>query len=122
MLGMKNVYHHHIDRAKVGIKPQRGMLTLFRHDTPDDEWMEYVGAKGWIVISQDYSFHLEPSVLSVIKQHRVKVFYLWGASDPKREVMRVFLNNHTKIIATASANDGPYVFRIKQRGPLQRYM
>ena len=118
---MKNVYHHHIHCVKAGVKPERGRETLFLHDTPDDEWMDFVGSRGWIVISHDYKLHLEEAVLSLIKQHRVKVFYLWGASDTKREVMRVFLNNHKKIVDMA-ANPGPYVFRIKKRGPLQRFM
>lgn len=116
LLGMKNVYHHHIHRAKVGLKPEAGQINFFRHDTPDDEWMEFVGAKGWLVISQDYSFHLEPAVLSVIKQHGVKVFYLWGSDKPKWEVMRVFARHYDGILKLSDAKAGPFIYRVKARG------
>src|SRR5438132_10512517 len=119
---MKNVYHHHIHRVKIGIRPEHGRETLFLHDTPDDEWMECIGSREWIAISQDYRLHRQPSVLSIIKQYRVKVFYLWGASETKQEVMRTFLNSHRKIIDMAAAHSGPYVFRVKRRGPLERFM
>lgn len=119
---MKNVYHHHIHRVKIGIRPEHGRETLFLHDTPDDEWMEFIGSREWIAISQDYRLHRQPSVLSIIKQYRVKVFYLWGASETKQEVMRTFLNSHRKIIDMAAAHSGPYVFRVKRRGPLERFM
>ena len=119
---MKNVYHHHIHCVKItGFKAERGRERLFQPDTPDDEWMDFVGSRNWVVISQDYSFHRERAVLSVIRQHRVKVFYMWGASERKQEVMRVLLNNFSRIIETAR-NPGPYVFRVKQRGPLTRFM
>ena len=119
LLGMRNVYHHHIHRVKVGLKPERGQVNLFRHDTPDDEWLAFVGAKGWVVISQDYSFHLEPAVLSVIKQHGVKVFYLWGADKAKWEVMRVFARRYDDILEAAAGNRGPFIFRVRERGAFE---
>jgi PIN domain-containing protein len=119
---MKNVFHHHIHRAKVGLKPEHGRTSLFVHNTEDDEWIEFVGSREWVVISQDYSLHLEDAVVSAIKQYKVKVFYLWGANEKKHETMRVFLNNHDRIVDMATRNPGPYIFRVKKRGPLQRFM
>ncbi len=119
MLGLKNVYHHHIHRAKVGIKPERGRETLFQHDTPDDEWMAFVASREWIVITQDYSLHRERAVLSAIKQHKAKVFYLWGAQAPKWEAMRVFMNRYKKILDMAAATSGPFIHRVTARGSFQ---
>lgn len=121
-LGLRNVYHHHINRSIVGEKPSRDRTTLFEHDTPDDEWMDYVGSRGWVVISQDYSLQLEQATLAAIKQHKVRVFYLWGSEAPKAETMRVFLNARARIIDMATRNPGPYIFRVKKSGTLQRYM
>jgi len=122
LLGMSNVYHHHIHRAKVGLKPERDEKTLFGHDTHDDVWMDFVASRGWIVISQDYRLHLESAALTSIKQHGAKVFYLWGAEAPKIDVMRVLLNNYKRIVQFAASNPGPYVLRVKARGALQRFM
>jgi hypothetical protein len=119
LLGMKNVYHHHIHRAKAGLRPEAGQVSLFHHDTPDDEWMAFVGAKGWVVLSQDYSFHLEPAVLSVIKQHGAKVFYLWGADRPKWDAMRVFARQFDRIVKISGTTAGPFIYRVKARGAFE---
>lgn len=121
-LGMKNVYHHHIHRSIVGEKPGPDGVSLFHHGTRDDVWMNYVGPRGWIVISQDYRFQLEDATLSAIKQHRVRVFYLWGAEAPKVESMRTFLNARKKILEISSINPGPYIFRVRKNGVLKRFM
>lgn len=121
-LGMKNVYHHHIHREIVGEQPTRNALTLFEHSTADDVWMDYVGQRNWIVISQDYKFQHEPATLSAIKQHSVRVFYLWGAQAAKVDSMRTFLNGRERIIDMATRNAGPYIFRVQRSGSLKRFM
>lgn len=121
-LGMKNVYHHHIHRAIVGDKPTREQQSLFVHNTEDDEWMDYVGSRGWVVISQDYRLQLQPSTLTAIKQHRVRVFYLWGAEAVRIDTMRTFLNARRRIEDMATRNPGPYIFRVSRGGALTKYM
>ena len=120
LLGLKTVYHHHIECSKCGVTPSRERLKLFAHDTPDDEWMAFVASRGWIVISQDYSFHREPAVVSVIKQHSAKVFYLWGADARKHHVMQLFLNRREQILETAALSDGPFIYRVPHRGAFER--
>jgi hypothetical protein len=120
LLGMNNVYHHHIHRAKCGLPIESGRVKLFDHDTRDDEWMAFVGAKKWIVVSQDYSFHREPATLSVIKQHSAKVFYLWGADKPKIAVMRVLLRRFDSMVRVATSTPGPFIYRVKARGPFEQ--
>lgn len=116
---MKNVYHHHMHRAKAGIKPERDRLTLFVHDTTDDEWMDFVASRKWIVFTQDYSLHREDATLAVIKQHGAKVFYLAGAENNKREIMKLFLNRHDQMVDFALMASGPFVIRVKPRGAFE---
>ncbi|MGQ0651555.1 MAG: hypothetical protein ACT4P4_04670 [Betaproteobacteria bacterium] len=117
LLDMKHVYHHHIHRAKIGLPVERGKERLFPAEATDDEWMAFVAEKRWIVITQDYKLHLEPAVVSLIKQHGAKVFYLWGAEAPKFDAMRVFMQQHKKIVGLAAAKPGPFIYRVKARGP-----
>ena len=120
MLGMKNVYHHHIHRGKIGLPIVRGKVKLFEAEATDDEWMAFVAEKGWIVFTQDYSLHHEPAVVSLIKQHGAKVFYLWGAESPKYDVMRVFMNRLRKALALATGTPGPFIYRLKARGAFEQ--
>jgi len=116
LLGLKNVYHHHIERAIVGLPPERGKTKLFAQEAQDDEWMAFVAAQGWIVFTQDYALHHQPAVVSIIKQHGAKVFYLWGAEATKFEAMRVLMARLSRALEIAAANNGPFIYRIKPRG------
>ena len=62
------------------IKHHLGLLDaegnpLFPQNTPDDVWLEYVGQRGWIVISRDGKFHRTAIERETIKQHGVGCFY-----------------------------------------------
>ena len=113
---MKNVYHHHIDRVKVGLPPERGKVKLFPQEAQDDEWMAFVAAQGWIVFTQDYALHHQPAVVSIIKQHGAKVFYLWGAEATKFEAMRVLTARLAGALEIAATSNGPFIYRMKPRG------
>jgi hypothetical protein len=117
---MNNVCHHHIHRAKLGLPIEHGRVKLFQHDTSDDEWMAFVAARKWIVITQDYRLHREAATLSAIKQHGAKVFYLWGAEQPKIAIMRVLLHRLEAMIRVAKITTGPFIFRVKARGQFER--
>lgn len=116
-LGMTNVYHHHIECVKCNIATTPDRVKLFDHNTADDRWMHEVGALGWVVISQDYKWHREPVVLEAIKQHSVRVFYLWGAGASKWATMRVFARAYDKIVQRA-AGPGPFICRVSESGKL----
>jgi hypothetical protein len=88
LLGLK-VYHHHIAPELVGTTPAPGQRSLFRHDEADDVCLEFVGKRGWIVLGQDYKYHLHAQILSAIRTHRIGVFYIWGAEAPKWRTMQL---------------------------------
>lgn len=117
---MKNVYHHHIHRAKIGLPIVQGRVELFRQEAPDDEWMDFVAQRGWIVFTQDYALHRQPAVVSLIKQHGAKVFYLWGAQATKFEAMRAFVSRYPLILTTAALTKDPFIYRTKKTGPFER--
>ena len=119
LLDMKNVYHHHIHRVKIGLPTEKGKERLFAQEAEDDEWMSFVAAKSWIVFTQDYALHRQPVVVSLIKQHGAKVFYLWGAEEKKYETMRVFMLRYKKILEVAASTPGPFIFRVRSKGPFE---
>lgn len=88
-------------------------------DKPDDEWLPMVGDRDWVVISQDYKYHLLPNELTALKQHNVGVFYLWGAEAKKWDIMRLFARAYDKIVATATVTPKPFVYWVRQDGRLK---
>jgi len=121
MLGLTNVYHQHIDpRLVPGWTWKPGQRELFAVDTPDDIWLSEVGKRGWVVIGQDYRYHERAAECTAIRQHSIKVFYLWGATASKLEKMKAYINAHDDILDAVRTQSGPFVYRISQYGRLTR--
>lgn len=121
VLGLKNVYHQHLNpRVVPGWGWQPGQRHLFSHDTEDDVWLAEVGKRGWVVVGQDYHYHERDAEREAIRQHSIKVFYLWGPMAPKWEKMRAFVNAYDAIMKTVAEQSGPFIYRVSQRGHLTK--
>jgi len=92
----------------------------FRHDMPDDEWMEIVGPKGWIVLSQDWKFHLREVEIEAVKQHSIKCFYLPGSGATKWDTYCQLIRSHKRLMELADAEVAPFIFDVKRNGHLKR--
>jgi hypothetical protein len=85
----------------------------FAHDTPDDVWMNVVGPRKWICLSQDRKWHLNDNELLAVKQHAMKCFYLPSANTDRWITLCHIVSRHEKIMELARENDGPVVFEMK---------
>ena len=93
---------------------------LFEQEAPDDEWLSYVGKKGWIAFSHDAKFHkvgYEPE-LAAIKQFDLGCFYLWGGSALKYEKARCFLKAYERILVAIETTPRPFIYKIEKSGKL----
>ena len=84
----------------------------------DDRWLPTVGEQGWFVVTQDWALHTKQNQLLAIKQHMVGCFYLWGATEPKWEILRCFARGYDRILAAATATSRPFIFRVTRTGLL----
>jgi len=66
-------------------------------DTPDDEWLNIVGQKKWIVCSHDMKWQSEAAPIKAIHQHKIGCFYLWGASSTGFFKLKSLAHNYDKI-------------------------
>lgn len=92
----------------------------FRHDMPDDEWMERVGPKGWVVISQDWKFHIRDVEIAAVKQHKIRCFYLPGSGATKWTTYCQLIRSHLRLMQLAATEDAPFIFDVKKNGHLKR--
>jgi|GEM_PF-700033 len=119
ILRVQNVIHQHMSAKEAGIDDIGRRGSIFQDNATDDEWLSFVGKRGWVAFTQDYKMHLEPAPLAAIREHGVKVFYLWGSDATRWEKMRVFAKAYDRIIETACSKDGPFVFRVLKDGTLK---
>ena len=63
------------------------------------------------MISQDYKWHLEDIHREIIKQHRIGVFYMWGAESRRWDAFRVFVAGFPRLMTLAKQTERPFIFR-----------
>ncbi|MGC1503321.1 MAG: hypothetical protein WA782_04185 [Sulfitobacter sp.] len=105
-------------RPPVGIRWHQGQG--YRQDMPDDEWMGLVGAKDWVVLTQDIKFHLiEHEIeheIEAVKQHNIKCFYFADGQAGMWNTLGVFMRTHRKLMTIAHENSSPFIFTVKNNG------
>lgn len=102
-------------RLPVGIEYHQQHFAQTEHD---DIWLPLVGAWGWYVVGQDWSYHIKVPELSAIKQYHIGCFYLWGAEEKVWETMRCFARGYDRILNAASSTPGPFIYRVSRAGRL----
>ncbi len=85
----------------------------FAHNMPDDEWLEIVGKRGWVVVTQDRKFHMIEAEKMAVIQHKVKCFYL--PSNGRWEALCSIIQKHKKMIELSVTLDAPFIFELKGR-------
>ena len=87
---------------------------------PDDEWLELVGKKDWIVLTQDQKFHLIDNEIEAVKQHSVKCFYFPGASLGLWETFCIFAKYNSRLTKLASQLQAPFIYEVKANGHFKK--
>jgi hypothetical protein len=90
----------------------------FPGNMPDDDWLAVVGPKGWIVVGQDWKFHVRESELLAIKQHSVKCFYLPASGSTKWESFCRMIRSHSQMLEKAANEPAPFIYDLKASGRL----
>ena len=94
--------------------------TYYDQFTPDDVWLPEVGAKGWVVLTQDPRFLYNDSEKEAIVSNGVAcfVFILDGLKRwPKLQVIARVWDDIERIVARDTP---PYIYRITKAGDVKR--
>lgn len=94
----------------------------FRHDMADDEWLNIVGPKGWIVCSHDAKWQNESAARKAIEQHKIGCFYLWGASSIGFFKMKSLAHNYDKIAKICATEKRPFIYRVTAGNRLRKVL
>lgn len=104
-------------RPPVEIRWHQGQR--FHQDMPDDEWMKIVGARGWVVLTQDLKFHLIEHEIEAIRQHQIRCFYFPDANVGMWNTLCTFLRVHKRLLKLASETKAPFIFRVHANGSIR---
>ncbi len=91
---------------------------LFRPETPDEEWLEYVGKKGRIAITHDGRIRYKPNELAAIERHRVALLVVVGKA-PFPVLARNFVSSMPRIASFLAGRDAPYIAKVYRPPPAE---
>jgi PIN like domain len=94
----------------------------FAASTPDDEWLNIVGEKGWVVCSHDAKWQSETAALKAIQQHKIGCFYLHGASSIGFFKLKSLAHNYDKIKKVCDNEKRPFIYRVTAGNRLSRML
>lgn len=92
----------------------------FAQEMPDDEWLEIVGKRDWVVFSHDRKFHSEATETAAVIQHKVGCFYLPCSQEPRWEKLRCFMRASDRIVELAKTTPKPFIYSVEKSGRIRK--
>jgi hypothetical protein len=83
----------------------------FAPDTPDEEWLEAVGRRGWIAVTHDKRIRHKPNELSAVIAHRVALLIVVG-HVPFPDLARSFVATRARIERFVAKHSPPYIAKV----------
>lgn len=94
----------------------------FAANMPDDEWLDIVGAKKWVVCSHDAKWQNETAALKAIQQHKIGCFYLHGASSIGFFKLKSLAHNYDKMLKVCKDQNRPFIYRVTAGNRLKKLL
>jgi PIN like domain len=92
---------------KVGMKVEV-LHSYFPAETPDDEWIPKVVAKGWVILTGDKAIETDPINLKAVEESAAKVFITADTNSKAEEWAAAVIVARRKIARTVEYNNGAF--------------
>jgi hypothetical protein len=91
----------------------------FDENTSDEEWLEVVGARGWIAITRDARIRYKPNEREAVIRHGVALLVLIGTA-PFPELARSFVTSRGPIERFVQSHAPPYIAKVYRATSTER--
>ena len=88
----------------------------FRPDTPDTEWLEYIGKEGIFLITRDDRIRWNPAERRALLKFRVGAFFLGGKNLDRWSLVQQLVRNWPRIKELAENKNRPFAYRVPPSG------
>jgi hypothetical protein len=86
----------------------------FRPDNvPDEEWLQFVGERGWVALTHNKRIRYEPDELDSLMTHGVKAFFVIG-KGPHPALAAAILQNIHRIKRLLRKHREPFAAKVYQ--------
>lgn len=83
---------------------------------PDEQWLTYIGQKGFFLITRDDHVRYRPAELEALRKHRVGAFFLGGKNRTRCQLIQQIVRNWPRIKECAGKTTRPFAFRVRPSG------
>lgn len=90
--------------------------THFPQDASDSEWLQVVGAKGWVVITCDRRIKYNKVEWASLLSNKVRAFVFTSGNLTAVEMASAFLKSRRKVLRILSKTPGPFIATISRAG------
>ena len=125
-------YTFFIDRClgtgDVGVALQAAGLDVRLHDavyaqdTPDEDWLRDVGARGWIVLTKDGRIRRNQAQITALMHARVAAFVLTSAGLSGAEQATAFVKAAKRMHGLLQAHQVPFIATVTRDGGVETFM
>lgn len=91
----------------------------FAHDCSDEEWLERVGANGWVAITHDRRIRYKPNELDAVIRHRVRLLVVVGRA-PHPALADAFVSTLPRIESFLEEHTPPFIAKVYRPSASER--
>jgi hypothetical protein len=101
-----------------------GGLTVERHadhfepDTPDEEWLEAIGKRGWIALTHDARIRYKPNERDAVMLRGVALLVIVGKA-PYPDLAHAFLATLPRIERFLARHEPPFIAKVYRPSPAE---
>lgn len=88
----------------------------FPPDTPDVEWLEFIGENQYFLITRDDMIRRNPAEIRALRNFKVGAFFLGGKNRTRWELVQQLVRNWARIKELAEKTKRPFAFRVPPTG------
>ena len=92
------------------------LTEVFTSGTPDEEWLPYVGNKGYILFTKDQRIRRRPLEKALIMEYKVGAFYLMGKTMSRWNYIRQIVRAWDKIEKLVEKEYPPFAYQVSLHG------
>jgi predicted nuclease of predicted toxin-antitoxin system len=90
----------------------------FESNVVDEEWLRFVGQKGWIAITKDKRIRYRSPALEVIRKEKVKLFVLSKGNITGLEMAEIIIKAIPRIKTFVTKHEPPFIVTMTKSGKL----
>ncbi|MGH7902033.1 MAG: hypothetical protein ACRENZ_09885 [Thermodesulfobacteriota bacterium] len=92
----------------------------FESNVADEEWLRFVGHKGWIAITKDKRIRYRTPALEVIRKEKVKLFIFTKGNLTGQQMGEILIKAIPKVKTFLAKYEPPFIVTMTKSGKLSK--